>query len=144
MNDLELRFVEAFEAMGREADRVAQEKGWNGVKCPACAGNGYFDSNDICGLWCAGCSGSGWAKKAPSFLERIALCHSELSEALEAYRRAVDNATGRKEALKELADAVIRIMGIFDGKLQRELAIEIVKKINFNATRDWASEGKSI
>lgn len=141
MNDQELRFVDAFDQMAQIANRVAIVKGWNGVPCGVCDGKGWLDGADA-REWCEECSGSGWTKKPPSFLERLALVHSEVSEALEAYRRKGDD--DHSKALGELADAVIRLMGMFDGKLTCELAVAIVTKINVNQSRDWAAEGKSI
>lgn len=57
--------------MAREAYETSKSKGWHDCPCRAkCTGN------------CAG---------APTFGDRIALCHSELSEALEAYRERPDD-----------------------------------------------------
>ena len=44
-------------------------------------------------------------------LKQIAMCHSELSETLEAYRKE----KGDREVVEELADTVIRIFDLWAG-----------------------------
>jgi len=74
----------------------------------------------------------------------IATIHSELSEALEAYRGG--NPVSHKipdfsAAEEELADAVIRIM-IHGGARGYRLAEAIIAKIRFNSTRPCKHGGK--
>lgn len=67
--------------------------------------------------------------------EVIALMHSELSEALEAYRRdLMDELTHRKGIEVEFADCVIRI---FDtaAAMKLDLAGAIIEKNQFNKER---------
>lgn len=54
---------------------------------------------------------SGWHKKKREFGTRIALAHSELSEALEGYRKDLmdDHLPDRPSPEVELADCMIRI-----------------------------------
>jgi NTP pyrophosphatase (non-canonical NTP hydrolase) len=69
--------------------------------------------------------------------EKIALIHSEVSEAFEAYRHK--NIDGEHGFTQELGDAVQRILhlcGIFDV----DIAAEIIKKISSNKNRDWKWE----
>lgn len=85
----------------------------------------------------------GWYKCAMTgrrlkhnFGERIALIHSELSEALEAHRRDAmdDKLSGRKGAEVELADALLRIFDLA-GSLDLDLSGAFVEKNRFNAQR---------
>lgn len=70
------------------------------------------------------------------FPTRIALCHSELSEALEGHRKSLmdDKLPHRKMAEVELADAVIRIFDLA-GAMNYDLGAAIAEKLAFNATR---------
>lgn len=66
--------------------------------------------------------------------EKIALIHSEISEAFEAYRHK--NIDGKDWFKEELGDAVQRILhlcGIFDIDIEKE----ILKKIDYNKDRKW-------
>lgn len=76
-------------------------------------------------------------KKNPyCFSNKVALVHSELSEALEADRKDLfdDKLTHRKGAEVELADAVIRIFDLA-GAYGFDLGGAIVEKIEYNAQR---------
>jgi len=70
------------------------------------------------------------------FPARIALCHSELSEALEGHRKDLmdDKLPHRKMAEVELADAVIRIFDLA-GTMGYDLGSAISEKLAFNANR---------
>lgn len=66
--------------------------------------------------------------------EKIALIHSEISEAYEAYRhKNIDGKDGFKE---ELGDAMQRIIHLA-GVLGVDLEEEILKKLEYNKKRDW-------
>lgn len=67
-------------------------------------------------------------------LEKFALIHSEISEAMEAYRRK--NLDGKDGLAEELADAVIRILHLA-GIYKINLAKEILKKLETNKNREW-------
>ncbi|PKM87687.1 nucleotide pyrophosphohydrolase [Candidatus Falkowbacteria bacterium HGW-Falkowbacteria-2] len=66
--------------------------------------------------------------------EKIALIHSEVSEAFEAYRhKNIDGKDGFKE---ELGDAVQRILHLC-GSLDIDIEESIIKKIKSNEDREW-------
>ena len=69
--------------------------------------------------------------------EKLALIHSELSEAMEGARKNLmdDKLPHRKMIEVELADALIRILDLA-GALQLDLAGAIQEKLDFNKTRE--------
>ncbi len=93
----------------------------------------------------------GWYDEPKTFGELIALCHSELSEALEDYRRGRGigevrflGADEKPEGIPiELADVVIRVADMcgYYG-IDLESAIEI--KMEYNKTRPYKHGDKVI
>lgn len=94
----------------------------------------------------------GWWDEARSFGDLIALCHSELSEALEDYRDDLDVKTvyyTTSDIPKpygvpiELADVIIRILDLcgYYG-IDIEEAIRI--KTSYNESRPYRHGGKSL
>jgi len=66
--------------------------------------------------------------------EKIALIHSETSEAFDAYRhKNIDEKDGFKEELGDIVQRIIHLCGIFDVDIEKE----ILKKIEHNKDRDW-------
>jgi len=78
----------------------------------------------------------GWHDKPREEGTMIALCHSELSEALEGVRKDKmdDHLTHRKQFEVELADCMIRILDM-GGKYGLDLASAMAEKIEYNRAR---------
>ena len=91
----------------------------------------------------------GWWTMAPSFPEVIALCHSELSEALEEYRkdggmRMMYYEDGVPHGIAfELADVILRILD-YCGHMGIDIEKCLEEKNNFNRNRPYRHGGKVI
>lgn len=72
-----------------------------------------------------------------NFGELIALCHSELSEALEGYRKNLqdDKLPNRKMVEVELTDCLIRIFDLAEG-FDMDLQGAYEEKMAYNAIRE--------
>lgn len=81
--------------------------------------------------------GFGVVPKEVNALEKIALIHSELSEAMEAYRRK--KIRGKNGFAEELADVIIRVLHLA-GIYKIDIEKEILKKLNSNKNRQWKWE----
>lgn len=79
--------------------------------------------------------GFGVTPEEISMPEKIALIHSEISEAYEAYRH--NHMTGGKDSFAdELGDAVQRILHLA-GVLNIDIEAAILEKLAINKTREW-------
>ena len=78
----------------------------------------------------------GWWEKERPIPEMLCLIHSEVSEALEAYRNGDD-----ENFSEELADIIIRVLDLAIGQ---EIDIEraVLEKHKFNKTRPYRHGGK--
>jgi NTP pyrophosphatase (non-canonical NTP hydrolase) len=66
--------------------------------------------------------------------EKIALIHSEISEAFEAYRhKNIDEEDGFKEELGDAMQRILHLCGVFDIDVEES----IIKKMESNKERTW-------
>ncbi len=104
------------------------------------------------------CKSKGWYDKESSFLEHMALLHSEVSEAVEVWRLwgledatdlrseqdELDGAWPKPEGVgSELADVFIRLLDDC-GRYGIDLEAEYERKMRYNRTRAYRHGGKKI
>lgn len=82
----------------------------------------------------------GWWDHRRTFGDQIALMHSELSEALEEYRKEVPS---YPQIGEELADVVIRIMDTC-AEMDIDLENAIILKMDHNKRRPYRHGGKRL
>ena len=86
-----------------------------------------------------------WDEDEPNLAEKIALVHSELSEALEGLRHGNPRSAHipQYSAIEEeLADVVIRVLDLAE-HLDLRLARAIAAKMEFNERRPYKHGGKA-
>lgn len=81
---------------------------------------------------------NGWFDEDRDFSADVALLHSEVSEAFEAYRK-----NDWDNLAEELADVFIRLLDTV-GRYNVDLAAETIKKIKANAGRGYRHGGKVV
>ena len=78
--------------------------------------------------------GFGTTPEEINVAEKIALIHSEISEAFEAYRKKnIDERHGFKEELGDAVQRILHLAGIFNIDIEKE----ILKKVELNKDRKW-------
>lgn len=92
----------------------------------------------------------GWWDEERRFGELIALCHCELSEALEQYRKGqpivgtYNGEDGKPEGIPvELADVILRILDMC-GRYGIDIGAAIAEKHEYNKTRPYKHGGRVI
>ena len=125
-----------------------------------------FNLNQLAAVVNKNAVAHGWWDEPRSFPEIIALCHSELSEALEEYRAGHEAAQtyyackknpnisgecdrkcykcdyGKPEGIPtELADCIIRILD-YCGHADIDIELALIQKHIYNETRSYRHGGK--
>lgn len=91
---------------------------------------------------------NGWFDTNRTFGDEMALLHSEVSEAFEAFRDGVvyvfDEKTGKPEGIvSELADVLIRLLDTCD-RYDVDLETAVLDKLKYNTGRGYRHGSKII
>lgn len=98
---------------------------------------GWWTSKDLIALESSQSEGNKYSKEVATLIaSKLALCHSEISEALEGMRKGLmdDHLPHRPMVEVELADTVIRICDLA-GFLGLDLGGAVQEKLAYNAKR---------
>lgn len=88
----------------------------------------------VCILEQAKAKGFGTKPEEINVPEKMALIHSEISEAFEAWRhKNIDGKDGFKEELGDAIQRILHLCGVFDIDVEQE----IFKKLESNKDRKW-------
>ncbi len=105
--------MKSLKQLGQEINEINREKGWQ-----VCTPQDWQDTYKIPGV--------------------LALIHSEVSEALEAFRKG-----DQENFAEELADVLIRVLDCASG-LGLDLDTEVAQKVEANRQRAFKHGGKRI
>lgn len=99
--------------------------------------------NDLCKECYDIADDRGWHDTHRHFAIVIALIHSEVSEALEAYRNSSKCGYWRDQVLEEFADVCIRIFDAVEEFGIGDLEVAILEKMEKNRGRPYRHGGKA-
>lgn len=140
----EVDFIKAFDIIADDVHQTAKDKGWWDVQtAEEWLENDYPTGSETTHQFDIRTFKAGQQNPEPNKAEKLALIHSEISEALEGIRKPGPDKHCPEFTNEEieLADAIIRIMDYakyFDLRLPEAL----IAKLQYNKTREHKHGGK--